>query len=56
MENWESILEEVRLSDVMNRVWNSYVQDASYAEGLAFGQTLDAASEFLKLSDLNKQS
>ncbi len=56
MENWESILEEVRLSDVMNRVWNSYVQDTSYAEGLTFGQTLDAVSEFLKLSDLNKQS
>ena len=55
MENWESILEEVRLSDAMNRVWGSYVQDTPYAEGIAFGQTLDAARELLKLSGMNNQ-
>nr|WP_255464392.1 nucleotidyl transferase AbiEii/AbiGii toxin family protein [Adlercreutzia sp. ZJ138] len=56
LPNWESILEEVRSSDAMNRVWDSYLQDTPYAVGITFGQTMDAASDLLKLADWNVRS
>lgn len=52
MMNWERAVKEIRASDAMSALWDSYVQDTSYAEGIAFEQTLDAAAALLAIAGL----
>ncbi len=53
MRNWEGVVEEVRSSDAMSGVWDSYVQDTPYAVGVSFEQTMDAATELLEFAGIN---
>lgn len=54
VENWEDVLDEVRSSDVMHRVWDAYLQDTPYVVGITFEQTMDAAGELLKLAGFER--
>lgn len=56
MLKWESVVGEIRASDTMSALWDSYVQDTPYANGITFEQTLDATSDLLAYADLNARS
>ena len=52
LSNWKNVLKEVRSSDSMHKVWESYLKDTPYAAGIDFAQTMDAASSILELAGI----
>lgn len=47
IEGWETVIEDLRASDIMRRVWDAYVSDNSYAKGITFDDTLGSISELM---------
>ena len=53
MGDYETVLDEVRKSDMMRGIWVSYVSASPYAAGLDFEEAVDSAIELARLSDLD---
>ena len=47
IEGWETVIEDLRASAIMRRVWDAYVSDNSYAKGITFDDTLGSISELM---------
>ena len=47
IEGWETVIEDLRASDIMRRIWDAYVSDNSYAKGITFDDTLGSISELM---------
>ncbi len=51
IESWRETVEALRSSDVMQRVWEAYLSDNSYARGVRLEDALDSIEEIMH--DLN---
>lgn len=40
LERWQDIVEDIRSSNIMHRVWDSYIVDTPYAKDVSFEDTL----------------
>lgn len=47
VENWKTGVTDIRASGAMRRVWESYVSEAPYAQGVTFEETLDSLERLL---------
>lgn len=56
VENWKEAIEDMRGSNVMQQVWDSYVADTPYASDVAFGDTLDSIGKLMLSTNISAAS
>lgn len=52
MEDWKAIVENLRTSDIVHRVWDSYVSENPYARGVTLEDALDSMERIMRSIDL----
>ena len=48
IEDWPATIEALRSSNIMHRVWDSYLSDNLYARGVTFEDTLESIEELMR--------
>ena len=48
LEHWQDIIEDIRSSNIMHRVWDSYIVDTPYAKDVSFEDTLSSIDLLMK--------
>lgn len=48
VKSWESVLRDLRTSDIMHRVWDAYIFDNAYAKDVTFDETLDSIASLMR--------
>lgn len=51
IEGWEAVIEDLRASDIMRRVWDAYISDNAYARDVTFDDTIGSIVELLRSID-----
>lgn len=54
MAGYSAVLKEVRESDIMRGIWNSYVSGSPYAAGLEFENAIDSALKLARFAGLDE--